>query len=50
MKQFYADNCLKESGLMPGGKFNGPRIKFILNEDKLCELENLLSVEATPIS
>ena len=34
--------------LGPGGKFNGPSIKFILREDTLIELEEILSESASP--
>ena len=47
MFNFYAYNPLKKNGQGPGGKFDGPSIKFILREEILCQLENLLPVNAS---
>ena len=48
MSCFYKQNNLKKSGEGPGGKFNGPSIKFILREEILCQLEGDLPEDATP--
>ena len=48
MNKFYKDHNLKKSGEGPGGKFNGPSIKFILREENLCELEAELIEDACP--
>ena len=48
IKKFYKEHNLKKSGEGPGGKFNGPSIKFILREENLCELEAELIEEASP--
>lgn len=45
--EFYAENHLKKSGQGPGGKFNGPSIKYNLREDVLIILENKLPVSAS---
>ena len=37
IQKFYKEHNLKKSGEGPGGKFNGPSIKFILREENLCE-------------
>ena len=42
MSEFYKKHCLSKSGEGPGGKFNGPSIKYILREDNLFDLENRL--------
>ena len=47
MIQFYSENHLKKSGQGPGGKFNGPSIKYILQEEVLVSLENNLLVSAS---
>ena len=47
MLEFYAENHLKKSGQGPGGKFNGPSIKYNLREDVLIILENKLPVSAS---
>ena len=39
---------LSKTGEGPGGKFNGPSIKFILREDTLIELEEILTESASP--
>ena len=36
-----------KSGQGPGGKFNGPLIKFIIQEDSISQLEELLPIEAS---
>ena len=48
MQQTYKSNNLKKSGDGPGGKFNGPKIKHIIHEETLEEIENLLPAEASP--
>ena len=48
MVQFYKKHNLSKTGEGPGGKFNGPSIKYILREDKLYELDELLPTEAAP--
>ena len=47
MSEFYEKNHLKKSGQGPGGKFNGPSIKFIIQEDSISQLEELLPIEAS---
>ena len=47
MLKFYSENHLKKSGQGPGGKFNVPSIKYILQEEVLCNLENSLPVTAS---
>ena len=42
MNTFYSIHNLKKSGEGPGGKFNGPSIKYILREENLSELEESL--------
>ena len=37
---------MSKSGQEAGGKFNGPSIKFIINEYRLLELSELLPIEA----
>ena len=39
---------LKKSGLGPGGKFNGPKVKHLMSEKVLEELENILPSEGAP--
>ena len=48
MNMTYKINNLKKSGNGPGGKFNGPKIKLLISEDKLEELDNVLPAEASP--
>ena len=48
IQKFYKEHNLKKSGEGPGGKFNGPSIKFILREENLCELEAELIEDASP--
>ena len=48
MKTFYKIHNLKKSGDGPGGKFIGPKIKLMIHEDRLTELEELLPAEASP--
>ena len=47
MKQTYKSNNLKKSVDGPGGKFNGPKIKHIIHDETLEEIENLLPAEAS---
>ena len=44
-KKFYKKHGLKKSGDGPGGKFNGPKVKHIIKEKTLDELENILPKE-----
>ena len=44
MSEFYKKHCLNKSGEGPGGKFNGPSIKYILREDNFFYLENRYNV------
>ena len=44
MKILYKKHGLKKSGDGPGGKFNGPKIKFLIKEN-LLELEEILPTE-----
>ena len=39
MGAFYKENNLSKTGEGPGGKFNGPSIKFLLREESLLQLE-----------
>ena len=39
---------LKKGGDSVGGKFIGPKVKFIIHEDRLVELEQLLPIDASP--
>ena len=47
MAAFYKKHNLSKSGEGPGGKFNGPSIKFILRDESLAELEESLLAEAS---
>ena len=49
MDGFYKNHNFKKSGDGPGGKFNGPKCKTIINEDSLNELENLLRADSAPL-
>ena len=40
--EFYQKHNLKKSGEGPGGKFNGPSIKYILQDKVLNDLETKL--------
>ena len=40
--EFYVRHNLRKSGEGPGGKFNGPSIKYILREEVLKDLESTL--------
>ena len=42
MKKFYLKHGLKKSGHGPGGKFNGPKIRHLLKEETLKELQEML--------
>ena len=44
MSEFYEKNHLKKSGQGPGGKFNGPSFKFIIQEDSISQPEELLPI------
>ena len=48
MDFFYQKNNLKKSGDGPGGKFNGPKCKFIVSEEGVEDLEKTLPYETTP--
>ena len=48
MKYFYKNNNLSKNGEGPGGKFNGPSIKYILRDDVLSELEESLPETCSP--
>ena len=41
-EEFYLRHNLKKSGEGPGGKFNGPSIKYVLREEVLKDLESTL--------
>ena len=38
-EEFYIKHNMKKSGQGPGGKFNGPSIKYFLKEKVLLDLE-----------
>ena len=40
--EFYVRHNLRKSGEGPGGKFNGPSIKYVLREEVLKDLESTL--------
>ena len=42
MKNFYFKHGLKKSGDGPGGKFNGPKIRYLIREEVLEELQGIL--------
>ncbi len=46
MELFYRVNCLNKTGEGPGGKFNRPSIKTVLNN--LKPFEDILPTEAFP--
>ena len=48
MQEFYKKHNLKKGGDSVGGKFIGPKVKFIIHEDRLVELEQLLPIDASP--
>ena len=41
-EEFYVKHNMKKSGQGPGGKFNGPSIKYLLKEKSLFDLEATL--------
>ena len=45
MKAQYKKDGLKKSGDGPGRKFNGPRVKHLIKEENLTELETMLPTE-----
>ena len=45
MKNHYKKHGLKKSGDGPGGKFNGPKVKHLIKEENLEELETMLPSE-----
>ena len=50
MMKYYSENPLKKSGQGPGGKYNGPSIKYILQEEVLVSLEKLFQFLPAPLS
>ena len=49
MNKTYQSNNLQKSGDGPGGKLIGPKIKHIIHEKTLEEIEDLLPAEASPV-
>ena len=47
MLKFCSEHHLKKCGHGPGGKLNGPSIKYLLQEEVLVSLENTLPVSAS---
>ena len=45
IQKFYKKHGLKKSGDGPGGKFNGPKVKHIIEDKTLDELEDILPQE-----
>jgi len=48
MKAIYKMYSLKKSSDGPGGKFNGPKVKHLMSEKVLEEMESLLTPEGAP--
>ena len=48
MKAIFKMYSLKRSGDSAGGKFIGPKVKHLMSEKVLEEMENLLTPQAAP--
>ena len=47
--KFYKKNNLRKSGDGPGGKFNGPSIKYILKEASLKQMEEVINDDSVSL-